>query len=118
MRFLIDAQLPPAMARWLASIGHDANHVQDCGLAHEGDSVIWTYALKTGAVIVTKDEDFARRRMVVASGPSIVWLRWPNTRKPQLLMWFSAALPRVTEALERQECLVELSPPRRSVGRL
>jgi predicted nuclease of predicted toxin-antitoxin system len=33
MRFLVDAQLPPALARWLAEKGHDARHVADVGLA-------------------------------------------------------------------------------------
>jgi predicted nuclease of predicted toxin-antitoxin system len=36
MRFLIDAQLPPALARWLSSAGHDAEHVADIGLAGAG----------------------------------------------------------------------------------
>jgi predicted nuclease of predicted toxin-antitoxin system len=113
MRFLIDAQLPPAMARWLVSVGHDAEHVQDCGLAHQSDSTIWTYALEKDAVIVSKDEDFARRRIVVGSGPNIVWLRWPNCRKAQRLMWFSAVLPSVIEALNSREGLIELAPPHR-----
>jgi len=26
MRFLVDAQLPPALARWLAAQGHEAEH--------------------------------------------------------------------------------------------
>jgi predicted nuclease of predicted toxin-antitoxin system len=29
MRFLVDAQLPPALANWLAAQGHDAAHVAD-----------------------------------------------------------------------------------------
>ena len=29
MRFVIDAQLPPALARWLAAQGHEAEHVGD-----------------------------------------------------------------------------------------
>jgi predicted nuclease of predicted toxin-antitoxin system len=29
MRFLVDAQLPPALARWLAGKGHEAEHVAD-----------------------------------------------------------------------------------------
>ena len=33
MRFLIDAQLPPALARWITEHGHEAEHVLDCGLA-------------------------------------------------------------------------------------
>jgi predicted nuclease of predicted toxin-antitoxin system len=32
MRFLVDAQLPPALARWLAAQGHEAAHVGDLGL--------------------------------------------------------------------------------------
>lgn len=32
MRFLVDAQLPPALARWLTERGHDAVHVLDLGL--------------------------------------------------------------------------------------
>lgn len=31
MRFLIDAQLPVALARWLAAGGHEAAHVGDLG---------------------------------------------------------------------------------------
>ncbi|WP_196502044.1 DUF5615 family PIN-like protein [Aestuariivirga litoralis] len=32
MRFLVDALLPPALARWLAEQGHDALHVNDRNL--------------------------------------------------------------------------------------
>ncbi len=40
MRFLIDAQLPPALARLLASHGHAAEHVADIGLRDADDSPI------------------------------------------------------------------------------
>jgi predicted nuclease of predicted toxin-antitoxin system len=56
MRFLVDAQLPPALARWLAERGHDAEHVFDQRLAAADGRVIWDYAVATDAVIVTKDE--------------------------------------------------------------
>jgi predicted nuclease of predicted toxin-antitoxin system len=45
MQFLIDAQLPPALARWLSSAGHHAEHVADIGLAGARDGEIWAYAL-------------------------------------------------------------------------
>jgi hypothetical protein len=32
VRFLVDAQLPPALARHLAVLGHEAVHVADVGL--------------------------------------------------------------------------------------
>ena len=61
MNFLVDAQLPPGLARWLAHEGHSAQHVNDVGLAGAEDSVIWNHALGVDAIIVTKDEDFAER---------------------------------------------------------
>jgi predicted nuclease of predicted toxin-antitoxin system len=39
MRFLIDAQLPPALVPWLAAKGHQARHVIDCGLGRSAFEV-------------------------------------------------------------------------------
>ena len=64
MNFLVDAQLPPGLARWLADQGHSAQHVNDVGLAGAEDFVIWNHALGVDAIIVTKDEDFAEYRIV------------------------------------------------------
>ena len=108
MRFLVDAQLPPALARWLSSAGHHAEHVADIGLAGARDSEIGTYALSAGAVIVSKDEDFALRKVLYRNGPSIVWIRLPNSRRSELLTWFAHALPKIVEAFERGESFIEL----------
>jgi predicted nuclease of predicted toxin-antitoxin system len=40
MRFLVDAQLPPALARWIESQGQVAQHVADLGLADASDRSI------------------------------------------------------------------------------
>jgi len=58
--FLIDAQLPPALASWLIQQGHTAQHVDD-GLRNADDMVIWNHASESGAIVITKDEDFAER---------------------------------------------------------
>ena len=72
MRFLVDAQLPVALARWLASKGFDADHVSDLGLEAASDTDIWNFAAERSAIIVSKDEDFAQRRMLSRSGPAVV----------------------------------------------
>jgi predicted nuclease of predicted toxin-antitoxin system len=109
MRFLVDAQLPPALARYLAAGGHEAEHVVDIGLSGAKDQAIWEYAARVGAVIVSKDEDFAQRTFFGKGGPPVVWIRLSNTRKRELLLWFEPMLPRITEALERGERLVEIA---------
>ncbi|EQD33994.1 hypothetical protein B2A_12866, partial [mine drainage metagenome] len=45
MRFLVDAQLPPALARLLEDRGHQAEHVLDCGLERASDAAIWARAV-------------------------------------------------------------------------
>lgn len=59
MRFLIDAQLPPALAVLLEEHGHTAEHITDIGPADSSERELWRYALEHQSVIVTKDEDFA-----------------------------------------------------------
>ena len=113
MRFLVDAQLPPALARWMAAKGHDAWHVGDRGMQAASDTEIWHYALLSSATIVTKDEDFAQRKVLVAiatgrAGPAVVWIRLPNLRRRDLLVRFESILPDVVAALARGETLIEV----------
>jgi predicted nuclease of predicted toxin-antitoxin system len=109
MRFLVDAQLPPALARTLATGGHEAEHVADIGLGGAKDQTIWEYAARVGAVIVSKYEDFAQRTFFGKGGPRVVWIRLPNARKRELPLWFEPILPRIIEALKRSERLIEIA---------
>jgi predicted nuclease of predicted toxin-antitoxin system len=108
LRFVVDAQLPPALARRIESLGHGAEHVFDRGLAKAADSEIRKHAAEIGAAIVTKDEDFAVHRLL-HEGPSIVWVRVGNTRRAALLARFESELTNIVAALERGETIVELT---------
>ena len=108
MRFLVDAQLPPALARWIASNGHQAEHVADLDMANASDRNIWQQALDTNAVIVSKDADFAELTVLRSEAPQVVWIRLRNTRRQALLNWFEALFPRIIDALERGEKLIEI----------
>jgi predicted nuclease of predicted toxin-antitoxin system len=99
MRFLIDAQLPPAIAQWLTEAGHEAEHLTDVGLRDAEDGVVWAHALRTGAAILSKDEDFADRSIRAAGGPVIVWLRVGNASNRALRAWLDPRLPTILEAL-------------------
>ena len=66
-------------------------------------------ALDTGAVVVTKDEDFALRLQLAADGPAVVWIRYGNIRNAELLRRISAVWPTVIAAISRGERLVELA---------
>jgi len=108
LRFLVDAQLPPALARRINALGHSAEHVADCGLASATDAAIRAYATTNDAAIITKDEDFVVRK-ILEKGPPVVWIRIGNTRRAELLRRFEAEFAAVVAALERGETLVEVA---------
>jgi len=58
MRFLVDTNLPPAVAVLITSLGHDAQHTSTIGLERATDRDLWRHAKAVGCSIVTKDEDF------------------------------------------------------------
>ena len=109
MRFLVDAQLPKALARFLTSVGHHTEHVADVGLLSADDPDIWDYAKHAGAAIVSKDEDFSDRIVLDPSGPPIVWVRRGNCGNADLLGCFTPLLPGVVASLQRRDKLIELS---------
>ena len=108
MRFLVDAQLPPALARWLCEAGHDARHVEDVNLREADDSPIWHYALEQQAILITKDEDFAERARHSSNSPVIVWLRLGNASNRALHQWFLPQLPQILAWIEQGVRLLEI----------
>ena len=108
MKFLVDAQLPPALAQWLRDAGHEAQAVREVGLREAEDSAIWQHAQAEGRVIVTKDEDFAQRAQSLAAGPVIVWLRIGNTSNAALREWLIPQLPQLVELIGQGHRVVEV----------
>jgi predicted nuclease of predicted toxin-antitoxin system len=108
MRFLVDVQLPPALAKLLAAHGHHAEHVAEIGLRDADDSPIWDYAFRNDAIIVTKDEDFPHRFRQSKSAPVIVWLRIGNTSRRALLLWFEPLLPQMEALISQGDRLIEV----------
>lgn len=107
MRFLVDAQLPPGLARWLAAAGYPSDHVNDLGHGAATDDDIEARARETQAVVWSKDRDFAdraRRR----PGQQVVWVRFGNTTKTSLRTKLAPHLPAIEAALSDGESLIEI----------
>ena len=109
MRFLVDAQLPPALVDLLKLMGHEADHVINHGLESATDQAIWDFAVKRSAIIVTKDEDFRAMRLMKGRGPAVIWLRIGNTTTPALLNTLSGAWTAIVSALARGEPIIEVT---------
>jgi len=108
VQFLIDANLPPALALALIEEGHDALHIEEVGLRTAEDSQIWDYALQQKAILITKDEDFPDRCLRLSPNPVVVWLRVGNCRNAALLAWFMPLLPEVVARIKFGDTLIEV----------
>ena len=113
MRFLVDAQLPPALAAFLAAQGHEARAAREVGLREADDPVIWAFAETGTWIVVTKDEDFAERALRSQTGPQVLWLRIGNSTNRVLFAWLEPLLPAAVQDLQSGHRLVELrrAPP-------
>lgn len=107
-KFRVDAQLPPALARFLTSQSEDAIHVLDVDMMAASDSVIWDLALEQSQVIITKDEDFQIRASISERSPKLIWVRVGNTSKQAILQLFEKQWAQIIKALDNGEILIEI----------
>ena len=110
MRFLVDAQLPQTIVEWLVGEGHEAEHVRDFNLGSAPDQAVWSRALAISAIIVSKDRDFADWALARRPAVQVVWLRFGNLNKAELIKRLQAAWPTVLTYLAAGNAVVETGP--------
>lgn len=108
MKFLVDNQLPPALALYLRERGFDCKHVLDVGLGDALDITICRYAEVEDRIIVSKDEDF----LYLASQPKakirLLWVRLGNCRTSTLLTAFEQFWPMIESRLKAGDRIIEI----------
>jgi predicted nuclease of predicted toxin-antitoxin system len=91
MKFIVDNQLPVALARWLSERGEDAVHVLELALDSTPDVDIWIRASEEGRIVVSKDEDFFHLANRADEIGRLLWVRSGNCRTAVLLARFETA---------------------------
>ncbi len=109
MKFLVDNQLPPTLARFICQDleGTDSFHVTDVDMESSSDMDIWRYASENGFIVVSKDEDFLT---LVSKTPTakLIWVRLGNCRRSYLLDAFKHLWPSILERFNSGDQIVEL----------
>jgi predicted nuclease of predicted toxin-antitoxin system len=110
VKFLIDANLPPALANWLVQSGHEARHVDNVIPPPALDEAVWSLARERSFVIVSKDVDFVHLSGAQTDqiDPQVVWVRCGNLTLDRFRIWFEARTPEMLELLSAGERVVEL----------
>ena len=108
MRFLVEAQLPPALAKWIADKGYSASAVRDQGLQNSYDGSIENFPTASDWVVVTKDEDMVERALGRKDGARVVWLRSGNSTNHALFAWLESLWPEVIRQLDQGQRVIEV----------
>ncbi len=110
MKFLIDAQLPARLARFLQHAGHDAVHTSVLPTGnHTTDTRITEIADGQSRVVVTKDRDFRDGHLLWGSPRRLLVVATGNITNTELLALFQRNLDAICAALSEAD-FVELGP--------
>lgn len=105
----VDAQLSPAIARWLAdTFGLQVYALRDIGLRNAEDEEIFEAAREASAAVMTQDADFAALVQRVGPPPQVIWLTCGNTSNARLRAILTAKLSDALRMLAEGERLVEI----------
>ena len=98
----IDAQLSPALARWIReTFDIETQAVRDVGLRNAKDPVIFQAAREAKVVVMSKDEDFRLLVERLGPPPHVLWVTCGNTSNTRLCQILAKILPSALELLQR-----------------
>src|SRR5687768_13584168 len=113
-RFLLDANLPPKLARALSrEFGIDVVSLISLGLGQLSDPAVLEFAHRSGRVLITLDRDFsALYQRTARTRVSIVYLRVPNEyrRIPAIQAILSRFVSNHLDTLDDGPAFVTVTP--------
>ena len=109
MKFVVDVNLPPRLARWLISCGHEAVHLADSGRLTDTDTEIWEQAKDQERIIVSKDCDFYDRVLIFGAPPQVFHIAVGNCSNDHLFELIQSQWSEIETALASGAKLICLS---------
>ncbi len=108
MKFLVDAQLPRRLARWLQAEGHGAVHTRDLPRGNRtGDTAINEISVRELRAVISKDEDFVDMFLLRHQPYKLLLISTGNISNDELEQLFRNNLDAILKAFETHD-FVEL----------
>ncbi|HKK19804.1 MAG TPA: DUF5615 family PIN-like protein [Opitutales bacterium] len=79
MKLLFDQHISRRVVRALRDGFPESHHVKYFRLERASDEEIWDFAKKKNFSIVTKDDDFYQKSLLLGAPPKVVWVKLGNT---------------------------------------
>lgn len=101
MKFLIDAQLPRSLAKFLCSKGHDAIHTLELPHGNDTtDSEINQVSIAEERVVISKDGDFYDSFTAKREPYKLLHIRTGNSNNASLISLFEKNLDKIIDELD------------------
>jgi predicted nuclease of predicted toxin-antitoxin system len=108
MKFLLDANLPGKLVGVFIAAGYDCVHMESLMPRYSADTTIARMANETGAVVVSRDADFAQLVEAGVLRVPLVWVRLGNMRRAAIAAAIEARLPAIVTAIDAGQQIVIL----------
>jgi predicted nuclease of predicted toxin-antitoxin system len=108
VKFIVDNQLPVALAEQLRDRGLDCQHVLEAGSGDAAHIAICRHAELQDRIIISKDEDFIYFAKQRHAKIKVVWVRLGNCRTSALLAAFERSWPRIESCLNAGDRVIEI----------
>ena len=109
MKFLVDAQLPVRLARFLQLAGYDTIHTRDLPKQNATpDTEINAISIKDSRIVITKDSDFFDSFIIRQEPYKLLIVTTGNITNSEIEALFKKNLPQLIQ-LFQQHSLIEMS---------
>ncbi len=109
MNFLVDAQLPVRLARFLQTAGYDTIHTKDLPQQNATTDIeINTLSMEQNRIVISKDRDFFDSFLIRQQPYKLLLVTTGNIRNAELEALFKTNLPQI-RTLFSQHSLIEMS---------
>jgi predicted nuclease of predicted toxin-antitoxin system len=101
MKFLVDAQLPVRLARFLQASGYDTLHTKDLPQQNATlDTQINEISIEQERVVITKDSDFVNSFMTIQKPSKLLLVTTGNIKNSELEQIFASNLSTLVDLLQ------------------
>ncbi|NJL20803.1 MAG: DUF5615 family PIN-like protein [Leptolyngbyaceae cyanobacterium SM1_3_5] len=109
MKFLVDAQLPIRLARFLEAAGYDTVHTRKLPQKNTtSDATINAISIQQERIVITKDADFVQSFLLQQQPYKLLLVATGNIKNSELELLFSQNLSQLIELFE-QHRYIELN---------
>ena len=80
MKLLLDQNLSWKLVKQLQGNYPGTEHIKTALTIHAEDIDIWQFAADNGFVVVSKDDDFEQRSILLGHPPKVIWITLGNCK--------------------------------------